>query len=55
VAKRVVADERGRLHIAPVGHLCLTFDHRANDGAYAGAFLARLRETIEQRDWAAEL
>ena len=43
------------LRIAPVGHLCLTFDHRALDGAYAGAFLERLREIVEQRDWAAEL
>jgi 2-oxoglutarate dehydrogenase E2 component (dihydrolipoamide succinyltransferase) len=55
VAKRVVVDEGGRMRIAPVGHLCLTFDHRALDGAYAGAFLTRLREIIEQRDWAAEL
>lgn len=55
VSKRVVADERDGLRIAPVGNLCLTFDHRALDGAYAGAFLVRLREIIEQRDWAAEL
>ena len=55
VSKRVVVGEQGALRIAPVGHLCLTFDHRALDGAYAGAFLARLREIIEQRDWSAEL
>ena len=55
VAKRVVADGRDRLRIAPVGNLCLTFDHRALDAAYAGAFLRRLREIIEQRDWSAEL
>ena len=55
VAKQVVADDCGGLRIAPVGHLCLTFDHRALDGAYAGAFLGRLREIIEQRDWATEL
>jgi 2-oxoglutarate dehydrogenase E2 component (dihydrolipoamide succinyltransferase) len=54
VAKRVVAGEDG-LRIAPVGNLCLTFDHRALDGAYAGAFLGRLREIVERRDWAAEL
>ena len=53
VSKRVVVD-RG-LRIAPVGNLCLTFDHRALDGAYAGSFLDRVREIIEQRDWAAEL
>jgi 2-oxoglutarate dehydrogenase E2 component (dihydrolipoamide succinyltransferase) len=55
VAKMVVADEREGMRIAPVANLCLTFDHRAVDGAYAGSFLRRLREIIEQRDWAAEL
>jgi len=54
VAKTVVAAD-DRLRIAPVANLCLTFDHRALDGAYAGAFLRRLREIVEQRDWAAEL
>jgi 2-oxoglutarate dehydrogenase E2 component (dihydrolipoamide succinyltransferase) len=55
VAKRVLADGDDRLRIAPVANLCLTFDHRALDGAYAGAFLRRLREIVERRDWAAEL
>jgi 2-oxoglutarate dehydrogenase E2 component (dihydrolipoamide succinyltransferase) len=55
VSKRVVADERGRLAIAPIGHLCLTFDHRALDGAYAGAFLRRVQTIVETRDWATEL
>lgn len=55
VAKRVVAGEHDGMRIAPVANLCLTFDHRALDGAYAGAFLQRLREIVEQRDWAAEL
>jgi 2-oxoglutarate dehydrogenase E2 component (dihydrolipoamide succinyltransferase) len=55
VAKMVVAARDDRLRIAPVANLCLTFDHRALDGAYAGAFLRRLREIVEQRDWAAEL
>jgi 2-oxoglutarate dehydrogenase E2 component (dihydrolipoamide succinyltransferase) len=55
VAKRVVVDENDSLRIAPVANLCLTFDHRAIDGAYAGAFLGRLREIIERRDWAREL
>ena len=35
------------------GILALAWDHRAFDGAYAAAFLARLREIIETRDWAA--
>jgi 2-oxoglutarate dehydrogenase E2 component (dihydrolipoamide succinyltransferase) len=55
VSKQVIADERGRLVIAPVGHLCLTFDHRALDGGYAGAFLTHVREIVETRDWATEL
>ena len=55
VTKRVIADDRGGLRIAPVGNLCLTFDHRALDGAYAGAFLRRVCEIVEQRDWTAEL
>jgi 2-oxoglutarate dehydrogenase E2 component (dihydrolipoamide succinyltransferase) len=54
VAKQVVATHDG-LSIAPVGHLCLTFDHRAVDGAYAGSFVARVREIVETRDWATEL
>ncbi len=55
VAKQVVVGERGRLGIAPIGHLCCAFDHRALDGAYAGAFLARVREIVETRDWTTEL
>ncbi len=41
--------------IHPVGNLCLSFDHRAFDGAYASAFLARVRETLETRDWTQEV
>ncbi|MET0913949.1 MAG: 2-oxo acid dehydrogenase subunit E2 [Acidimicrobiales bacterium] len=33
----------------------MAWDHRAFDGAYAAAFLARLKDTIETRDWEAEL
>lgn len=56
--KPVVADLAGGgegIVIHPVGILALTFDHRANDGAYASAFLNRVREIIETRDWAGEL
>jgi pyruvate dehydrogenase E2 component (dihydrolipoyllysine-residue acetyltransferase) len=35
--------------------LGLSFDHRAVDGAYASAFLARVREIIETRPWDVEL
>ncbi len=41
--------------VHPVGLLSLTWDHRAVDGAYASAFLARCREIIETRDWIQEL
>jgi pyruvate dehydrogenase E2 component (dihydrolipoamide acetyltransferase) len=55
VSKQVVAGDDGRLGIASVGRLCCAFDHRALDGAYAGAFLRRIRHTIENRDWLREL
>ena len=38
-----------------VGMLGLSFDHRAFDGAYASAFLARVRDIIETRPWGSEL
>jgi 2-oxoglutarate dehydrogenase E2 component (dihydrolipoamide succinyltransferase) len=55
VSKQVVAGADGRIGIAPIGHLCCAFDHRALDGAYAGAFLRRVREIVETRDWVSEL
>jgi 2-oxoglutarate dehydrogenase E2 component (dihydrolipoamide succinyltransferase) len=41
--------------VHPLGNLAIAFDHRANDGAYASAFLAKLKEIIETRDWSTEL
>ncbi|HEU5083085.1 MAG TPA: 2-oxoglutarate dehydrogenase, E2 component, dihydrolipoamide succinyltransferase [Acidimicrobiales bacterium] len=41
--------------IHPTGNLTLTWDHRAFDGAYAAAFLNRLRELLETMDWEQEL
>jgi 2-oxoglutarate dehydrogenase E2 component (dihydrolipoamide succinyltransferase) len=41
--------------IRPTGLLALAWDHRAVDGAYAAAFLRRVKEIIETRDWAQEL
>jgi pyruvate/2-oxoglutarate dehydrogenase complex dihydrolipoamide acyltransferase (E2) component len=38
----------------PVGIVAQSFDHRAFDGAYSAAFLSRLKELIEGRDWATE-
>ncbi|MDH4148876.1 MAG: 2-oxo acid dehydrogenase subunit E2, partial [Acidimicrobiia bacterium] len=53
----VVTDEHGTesIGIHSVGVLALAWDHRAFDGAYAAAFLNRLREIIETHDWEAEL
>ena len=48
-------DGSDAIAIHPVGNLALTFDHRAFDGAYASAFLARCRDIIETRDWSQEL
>jgi len=55
VSKEVVAGADGHLAIAPIGRLCCSFDHRVLDGAYAGAFLQRVREIVETRDWLSEL
>jgi 2-oxoglutarate dehydrogenase E2 component (dihydrolipoamide succinyltransferase) len=52
----VVSDQYGNesLAIHPVGNLTLSWDHRAFDGAYAAAFMAKVKEIMETRDWAAE-
>jgi pyruvate dehydrogenase E2 component (dihydrolipoyllysine-residue acetyltransferase) len=39
----------------PVGVLAQCFDHRAFDGAYSAAFLRRVKDVLEGRDWSAEL
>ncbi len=41
--------------IHPMGHLSMSWDHRAYDGAYAGRFLARVKQILETQDWSAEL
>ncbi len=41
--------------IHPTGNLTLTWDHRAFDGAYAAAFLHRIKELLETMDWEQEL
>jgi pyruvate/2-oxoglutarate dehydrogenase complex dihydrolipoamide acyltransferase (E2) component len=38
-----------------MGTLGQSFDHRAFDGAYAAAFLSKLKETLETKKWAGEL
>jgi pyruvate dehydrogenase E2 component (dihydrolipoamide acetyltransferase) len=55
VTKLVRVGADGALQIAPIGHLCCSFDHRAVDGDYAGSFVTRVQEIVETRDWFAEL
>ena len=58
IAKRpMVVEQDGEDHlvIRPVGILTQAFDHRAIDGAYSAAFLRRLKEIIECKDWEAAL
>ncbi|MCA1692588.1 MAG: 2-oxo acid dehydrogenase subunit E2 [Actinobacteria bacterium] len=59
IRKRPVAvelpDGSDAVAVRPVGVLGLAFDHRAFDGAYASAFLARAKEILETRDWSQEV
>jgi pyruvate dehydrogenase E2 component (dihydrolipoamide acetyltransferase) len=41
--------------IRPVGMLAQTFDHRAVDGAYSGAFMNHLKTLIETTEWQKQL
>lgn len=41
--------------IHPVGHLAMSWDHRAFDGAYAARFLTKVKHILETRAWSAEL
>lgn len=52
----VIETEDGdTIGIRPVGVLAQSFDHRAIDGAYSAAFLNRVRDIIQTKDWAAVL
>ena len=44
-----------RSAIHSVGVLAMAWDHRAFDGAYAAAFMHRVKEIIEEREWEAEV
>ncbi len=48
-------DGSDAIAIHPVGNLVLSFDHRAVDGAYASAFMRAVKDSLETRDWSAEL
>ena len=49
------ADGSEAIAIHSTGLLCLAWDHRAVDGAYAAAFVARIVQILGSHDWAAEL
>jgi pyruvate dehydrogenase E2 component (dihydrolipoamide acetyltransferase) len=51
----VQPDGTEAIAIHSLGLLCLSWDHRAVDGAYAAAFVARVTELLATHDWAAEL
>lgn len=58
IAKRAIVNETdvGDVIVARhVGIVAQSFDHRAFDGAYSAAYLAKLKEIIETKDWAGEL
>jgi 2-oxoglutarate dehydrogenase E2 component (dihydrolipoamide succinyltransferase) len=58
VRKRAVVVETAEgdaIAARPMGVVGQSFDHRAFDGAYSAAFLNRLKEIAETRDWASEL
>ncbi len=53
----VVTDQDGNeaITIHSTGVLALAWDHRAFDGAYVAAFLDKVRQVLETRDWEGEI
>ncbi|MEE2999753.1 MAG: 2-oxo acid dehydrogenase subunit E2, partial [Pseudomonadota bacterium] len=54
VKKRPIVVQNGdeeAIAIRPVGILAQSFDHRGIDGSYSGAFLSRVKEILEQKNW----
>ena len=51
----IEAPEGDSIAIRPVGILAQSFDHRAVDGAYSGAFLARVKKLLEQKRWSVDV
>jgi 2-oxoglutarate dehydrogenase E2 component (dihydrolipoamide succinyltransferase) len=54
VAVKLDAGSEG-IAVHSVGNLAMSWDHRAFDGAYAAAFLVKVQQILETRDWEAEL
>src|ERR1700754_1974226 len=53
--KRPPLPIRDAIAIHPMGIIGMVYDHRAFDGSTASKFLLHIRDSLEQRDWAAEL
>jgi 2-oxoglutarate dehydrogenase E2 component (dihydrolipoamide succinyltransferase) len=53
VVRTAAGEEAIAIH--PVGNIAMAWDHRAFDGAYAAGFLVKIKDTLETRDWTAEL
>jgi 2-oxoglutarate dehydrogenase E2 component (dihydrolipoamide succinyltransferase) len=55
--KPVVIESAGgdMIAIRPIGILAQSFDHRAIDGAYSGAFLNRVKQLLERGQWMVEV
>jgi 2-oxoglutarate dehydrogenase E2 component (dihydrolipoamide succinyltransferase) len=54
ITKRPIVIEKDgedMIAIRSVGILAQSFDHRAIDGSYSGAFLRRLKEIVEGKNW----
>jgi pyruvate dehydrogenase E2 component (dihydrolipoamide acetyltransferase) len=47
--------EGDSIAVRPIGVIAQSFDHRAFDGAYSAAFLRRLKQALETRNWLADL
>lgn len=57
ISRRAVVEQGPQgdeIRVRPVGVLSQSFDHRAVDGAYSAAFLARVKQLIEDEDWSKE-
>jgi 2-oxoglutarate dehydrogenase E2 component (dihydrolipoamide succinyltransferase) len=50
VVRRPVAVEGDAIAIRPMAHLCMSWDHRALDGALAARFLSTVRKSLEEWD-----
>jgi pyruvate/2-oxoglutarate dehydrogenase complex dihydrolipoamide acyltransferase (E2) component len=51
----IEAPEGDSIAIRPIGILAQSFDHRAVDGAYSGAFLAHVKKLLEQKRWSVDV